>query len=115
MLPITLGEKASLVALGLLDTGAAVNVMPHPMGVQLGFEWESQTTPVQLSGNLAGVEARVLVTSATVAGFASVRLAFAWAKVDAVPLILGQVNFFLEFDACFYRSKGVFNIRPKSA
>ena len=22
-----------------------------------------------------------------------------------IPLILGQINFFLEFDVCFYRSK----------
>lgn len=43
--------------------------------------------------------------------FAPVRLAFAWADVDTVPVILGQINFFLSFDVCFFRSRGVFEIR----
>ncbi|TRU46415.1 MAG: hypothetical protein EWV49_17045 [Microcystis aeruginosa Ma_QC_Ch_20071001_S25] len=34
-----------------------------------------------------------------------VRLAFAWAQVSQVPLILGQTNFFREFDVCFQRSR----------
>jgi len=44
-----------------------------------------------------------------------VRLAFAWAKTDTVPLILGQVNFFLEFDVCLFRSRAVFEVRSKAA
>jgi len=28
-------------------------------------------------------------------------------------LILGQTNFFLEFDVCFYRSKQEFEVKPK--
>jgi hypothetical protein len=68
---------------------------------------------VELSGNLAAVEARIVVLSALVGKFAPVRLAFAWAKTDAVSVILGQVNFFLEFEVCFFRSRGVFEIRPK--
>ncbi|AKV68500.1 hypothetical protein VL20_3497 [Microcystis panniformis FACHB-1757] len=34
-----------------------------------------------------------------------VRLAFAWAKTSQIPLILGQTNFFREFDVCFQRSR----------
>ncbi len=30
-------------------------------------------------------------------------------------VLLGQVNFFLEFDACFYRSHLAFEIRPRQA
>jgi hypothetical protein len=81
--------------------------------VQLGLDWSQQTRSVALSGNLASVEARVVVLSA-VGSFPSVRLAFVWAQTDAVSVILGQVNFFLEFDVCFYRSRGVFDVRPKS-
>src|SRR5262249_30543068 len=113
MLPLTLVGAGSVSVTGLLDTGAAVNVLPYPIGVQLGLDWDSQTTPVQLSGNLASVEARVIVVPAVVGAFAPVRLAFAWAKADAVPVILGQVNFFLEFDVCFFRSRGLFEVRPK--
>ena len=42
----------------LLDTGASVNVLPYSVGLQLGADWEQQTTSVTLAGNLASVEAR---------------------------------------------------------
>jgi hypothetical protein len=112
-LPLTLsmGQQSVSVS-GLLDTGATINVLPHSVGVQLGAVWEQQTTPVRLTGNMAGVEARVLVVMAVVGSFAPVRLAFAWAGTDGMPVILGQVNFFMEFDVCFYRARSVFEIRP---
>jgi hypothetical protein len=113
MLPLTLIGHQSLATTGLVDSGAAVNVLPYTLGVQFGFDWEKETRSVELSGNLAAVEARVVVLSAVVGNFLPVRLAFAWAKTDAVSLILGQVNFFLEFDVCFFRSVGVFEVRPK--
>jgi hypothetical protein len=87
--------------------------LPYSAGVQLGFDWDQQTKSVELSGNLAAVEARVVVTSAVIGTFAPVRLAFAWARTDDVSAILGQVNFFLEFDVCFFRSRSMFEVRPK--
>ena len=114
MLPLTLIGGQEVATIGLLDTGAAINVLPYSIGLQLGFDWDQQTKSVELSGNLASVEARVVVATAVVGRFAPVRLAFAWAKTDAMSVILGQVNFFLEFDACFFRSRAVFEIRPKS-
>ena len=113
-LPLTLSyEGTSLPASGLLDTGATVNVLPYEIGRQLGAIWERQTTLVHLTGNLARFEARVLIVSATVGRFAPVRLAFAWTRASNVPLILGQVNFFLEFDVCFFRSQKTFEVKPK--
>jgi len=38
---------------------------------------------------------------------------FAWTRAENVPLILGQVNFFMEFDVCFYRSQLAFNLSPR--
>jgi hypothetical protein len=112
-LPITLlGTKSTSVS-GLLDTGATVNVLPYAVGEQLGAVWERQTTTMTLSGNLAACEARALVVPAVVGKFPAVRLAFAWAKTDAVPVLLGQVNFFMEYEVCFYRSRSVFEVRPK--
>jgi len=99
---------------GLLDTGAAVNVLPYSVGEQLGSVWEQQRTPIVLSGNLARLPARGIVVSATVASLASVRLAFAWTQTDDVRLLLGQANFFLEFDACFFRSRSEFEVKPKA-
>jgi len=111
MMPLTLQGSQTIAVSALLDTGAAVNVLPYEIGVQLGFVWDRETTSVQLSGNLASVEARVILVTGTVASFPSVRLAFAWAKQDSMPVILGQVNFFMEFDVCFFRSRSLFEVR----
>ncbi len=35
--------------------------------------------------------------------------------VVEVPLLLGQANFFIEFDVCFYRSQKVFEVTPKKS
>ncbi len=115
LLPFVLSQGGRQVeALGLLDTGAAVNVLPYSLGEQLGFVWEEQTTPLVLSGNLARLPARGVVVSGVVAHFAPVHLVFAWTQADDVRLILGQTNFFLEFDACFFRARSEFEVKPKS-
>lgn len=114
LLPITLAlQQQSVAVLGLLDTAAAVNVLPYDIGLQLGAVWEQQTTAVRLTGNLAAVEARGLVVWGMVGRFSPVRLVFAWAQANTVPVILGQANFFLEFDAYFSRSSGIFEVKPK--
>ncbi len=114
-LPISLTYRgASVEVSALLDTGASVNVLPNTAGVQLGTVWEEQTTSVILAGNLASVEARGLLVSAQIGNFNPVRLVFAWSLSDDAPLLLGRMNFFLEFDVCFYRSQLVFEVCPKS-
>ncbi|HLO87646.1 MAG TPA: retroviral-like aspartic protease [Nostocaceae cyanobacterium] len=113
-LPLTLAYRNSTVEVsGLLDTGASVNVLPYSIGVQLGAVWEQQTTSVLLAGNLAPVEARGLVVSAQIGTFEPVRLVFAWSLSNDVPLLLGRMNFFLEFDVCFYRSQLLFDVYRK--
>jgi hypothetical protein len=87
--------------------------MPYQIGLQLGAKWEQQNTSVRLAGNLAKLPAYGLLVTATIAQFPPVRLAFAWTRAENVPLILGQVNFFLEFDVCFFRSQKTFEIHPK--
>jgi len=115
-LPLTLTHHdQSVTVVGLLDTGAMVNVLPYHVGVDLGAVWEHQTTALRLTGNLAQFDARALLVSAAVGQFAPVRLVFAWTQAQHVPVLLGQVNFFMEFDVCFYRSQLAFEIRPKGA
>ncbi|MGI8970147.1 MAG: hypothetical protein ACR2HB_05505, partial [Dehalococcoidia bacterium] len=72
MLPLTLIGDQSLATAGLLDSGATINVLPHSLGAQLGFDWDQQTPSVELSGNLVSVEARAVVVSAVVGGFPTV-------------------------------------------
>jgi len=113
-LPVTLARKRSLAVEALLDTGAAVNVLPYSIGLQLGADWQQQTVVVPLAGNLAAVEARGLLVTATVGDFPPVSLAFAWVRADTVPVILGQTNFLELFDVCFFRARSFFEIKPKA-
>ncbi len=108
-------QNKSLSVFGLLDTGSSVNVLPFEMGLRLGAVWERQRLSVPLGGNLARFEARALVLTARVEKFPSVDLAFAWTRDTNAPLILGHMNFFLEFDVCFYRSELAFEISSKRA
>ena len=113
-LPLTLSiDGQSLNTEGLLDTGASVNVLPYELGIQLGLIWENETLSVVLAGNLARFEARAVVVNAQVSSFSRVNLAFAWTRATDVPLILGQANFFFEFEVCFFRARSEFEIRPK--
>ena len=105
-------DGESVQAHGLLDSGATVNVLPYRLGVRLGAVWETQTTRVTLAGNLAAQEARALLVEARVGNFGPVRLVFAWTRAENVPLLLGQVNFFEEFDICFHRARREFEVEP---
>lgn len=80
----------------------------------LAIFWERQTATLDLTGNLAQYEARVIVVQAVIGKFEPVQLIFAWTSAVEVPLILGQVNFFMEFDVCFYRSQLYFVVSPKN-
>lgn len=111
---LTYGD-VSIESMGLLDTGATINVLPYDLGLQLGAVWDNQTVSIPLAGNLQPIEARGLVVSGVISDFSPVRLAFAWAESNDVPLILGQVNFFREFNVCFYGSQLAFEICPKTS
>ena len=85
-LPLTLTyQNRSVESLGLLDTGATVNVLPYAIGLQLGALWETQAPAIVLTGNLARYEARPIVIFAAIGNFASVQLAFAWTQASDIP------------------------------
>ena len=113
MLPLTLAGDRHASVHALLDTGAAVNVLPYMQGVELGFDWIRCTKRLELTGNLAAVEARAITVSATIGTFSPARLIFAWAQSESIPVIMGHVNFFMEFDVCFFRARAIFDVRPK--
>jgi hypothetical protein len=114
-LPLTLSADGnSIDVTALLDTGASVNVLPYELGLQLGGIWENQTVQVQLSGNLGRNEARGLALSGTVSQFDPVLLVFAWTQTRDAPVILGHMNFFAEFNVCFYRHELAFEVQPRA-
>ncbi len=97
---------------GLVDSGATVNVMPYELGLQLGGIWDERKAIIQLAGNLSNQPAMPFFATSEISNFQPVQLVFAWVSSLNAPLILGQTNFFLQFDICFYRSKLEFEIKP---
>jgi hypothetical protein len=114
-LPLVLhrGDRVAEVV-GLVDSGAMVNVLPYEFGMRLGEVWDDRKASIRLAGSLGNRTAIPLFAAAEIEGLPAVKLAFAWTNQDDVPLILGQTNFFMEFDVCFYRSKLEFEVKPKS-
>jgi hypothetical protein len=107
-------EDRTVESIGLVDSGATVNVLPYELGLQLGGAWEDSRAVIQLAGNLGNQPAMPFSAIAQIGGFLPTELVFAWSKNPIIPLILGQTNFFLEFDICFYRSTSEFEVNPKS-
>ena len=79
----------------------------------LGLEWQNLKQLSGLSGNLGQYESRAVALTAQVTPFDPIRLMFAWTRAENIPLILGQVNFFLEYDVCFFRARAIFEVSPK--
>jgi hypothetical protein len=112
--PLVLRSGVQVVdVVGLVDSGATVNVLPYEAGTQLGAVWDDGKANIRLAGALGSEPAIPLFAMAQIGDLPLVRLAFAWVKRSDVPLILGQTNFFMEFDVCFHRSQLEFEVTPK--
>jgi hypothetical protein len=105
------GDRA-VEAVGLVDSGATVNVLPFDVGLRLGVAWNDAQARLPLTGGLGSHTAVPLFVMAEIKGLPPVKLAFAWVSRNDVPLILGQTNFFMEFDVSFYRSRLEFEVVP---
>jgi len=115
-LPLVIRSTSqSVEVVGLVDSAATINVLPYEVGVRLGATWDDRKANIRLGGTLGSMNAMPIFVTAKVGEFAPVRLAFAWVKSNKVPLILGQTNFFMEFDVCFYRSEREFEVKPRSS
>jgi hypothetical protein len=85
-LPIVLRNQSHLLSgVGLVDSGASISVLPNSLGVQLGFDRNTQKARITLAGTLAHVDVRGIVVEAAVGQLSPVRLALAWADSDQVP------------------------------
>ena len=81
-LPLVLRlNKQSVEVVGLVDSGATVNVLPYEVGLRLGAIWDDGKANIQLAGTLSNLKAMPLFVTAQVGEFAPVRLAFAWVPV----------------------------------
>lgn len=107
--------QRELAVTGLVDSGAMVNVLPHRLGLELGAVWNEAEATLELGKAFAGITGMPLELMMQVGEFDPIRLVFVWAKSDAVRLVFGQANFFMQFDVHFYRSQLAFEINPKSS
>jgi hypothetical protein len=113
-IPILLkSDVANVDTVGLLDSGAMVNVLPFSIGKQLGLIWNDDFATINLSGALKKSNAIPVLLKAEIFDFQEFKIVFAWTSVDETPLILGQMNFFKLFDICFFGSETQFEIRLK--
>lgn len=110
---ILMYNHQQIEVVGLVDSGATVSVLPYEVGLRLGAVWDERKANIQLGGNLGKQPAMPLFVMGKIGEYAPIRLAFAWVKIANAPLILGQTNFFMEFDVHFYRSRLEFEITPK--
>jgi hypothetical protein len=108
-------DSRVLDVMGLVDSGATVNVLPSEVGLQLGMVWDDRRANIRLAGSLGQQPAMPVFMIAEIGDFAPVRLAFAWVQSPNTPSILGQTNFFMEFEVCFYRSSLEFEVKPRSS
>lgn len=99
-------------ASALVDSGAALNILPFDLGIQLELDWEQQTFPLDLGGTLTGTQAYAVLLRAELTPLPPTDLAFAWVSRTTrdVRLLLGQVNFFQKFDVHFYGQQQIFEI-----
>jgi hypothetical protein len=114
-LPVSLisGTRSVNVS-ALVDSGSAVSVLPYNVGIELGLDWESQKFSLPaLTGMLRNLPAFGVLIKGQIDPFHPVSLAFAWTRSSDIPVILGQTNFFSEFDVYFFGSQKVFSIAPK--
>ncbi|MCB0033371.1 MAG: hypothetical protein KDE51_05110 [Anaerolineales bacterium] len=115
-LKLSKGPKGLTVS-ALVDSGASLNILPMDVGLELGLVWEEQNYVIDLGGMLQGVQAYGVVLEAQIGDSPPTHLAFAWVNRPSsqIRTLLGQVNFFQEYDVYFYGSEQAFEIKPKSA
>jgi hypothetical protein len=66
-------------------------------------------------GILAGTPTVGVILTGQVSGLPPVSLVFAWTRRNDVRFILGQTNFFQEFEVCFAGAQQIFEIAPKGS
>lgn len=115
LIPITLASLTqSLSISALVDSGADANVLPFSVGIQPGLRWDQQPPAGRLMGAYETKQTRIVEVGVKIGDFLAMPLIFMWIDGDRVPVILGQFDFFHEFDVCFFQSRGIFEITQRA-
>lgn len=116
LLPLTLRRNGvSTDVSALVDSGASISVLPWSVGALFRVDWDALQVPCGIGGSAGGVPGKIMLLEGVIGSFPPLTLVFSWIKSDTVPLIVGQTNFFLNFDVSFFRARGYFEIQTASA
>lgn len=109
-------DTTTITVPAVVDSGAALNILPYDIGLSLNLDWGNQTHPLDLGGILIGTQAYAVLLQAKIELFPPLKFAFAWINKPSteVRVLLGQVNFFQEFDVHFYGHQKAFEIALKT-
>ena len=77
-IPLVLRAEHAVEVIGLVDSGATVNVLPYEVGIRLGATWDDRKASIRLAGSLDTQLAIPVIAMAEIAGLPAVKLAFAW-------------------------------------
>jgi len=99
----------------LVDSGAAMSVLPYDTGLELGLVWEDQTVPVDVGGVLKNTPAYGVLVRGELFTLPPVALVFAWIyrTSDEIRTILGNINFFQHYRITFEAYNDTFEIIPR--
>lgn len=105
-------NESEIFVPALVDSGAALNILPYNHGLELGFIWDKQRLQLPVGGLLKGAEAYAILVKFTVGPFPPIDLAFAWINKSSneIRTLLGQVDFFQKFRVIFEGHKKTFKI-----
>ncbi len=107
------GHEITVTA--LLDSGAAMSVLPYDVGLELGLAWEEQKVPVDVGGVLKNTSAYGVLAQGEISPLPRVSLVFAWVDrtSNQIRTILGQMNFFHHYKIIFEAYNDTFEIIPR--
>lgn len=95
----------------LIDSGADRTVINRPLGNSLGFKINLEEKPIKLGG-IGGTTDGYFRKLSFWIGDCEIKTEVIWVQSDTVPLLLGQIDVFDQFDITFSKStqKIVFNL-----
>ena len=110
-------DEYSCMVPALVDSGAAMNLLPFEYGEQLGFVWNEQRLDLPMDGLLPDAKAFAVPVTLTLDPFEPIELAFAWTNVpqERLRVLLGQINFFHHFTITFTAYQRHFAIAPRAS
>ena len=97
-------QKLSLSCEMLVDTGAYLSMIPYQVGVELGLTISEDE--ILEAGGAGGASIPHVVKEVEIQiGDYSIHARIGWALTDEVPLLLGRLDVFDEFDIEFSQSQ----------